>query len=66
MIVYNYSINQEALFDYNDTVSQKTGNEFTYSYYVTLCKKFRERTLSDDEYYDWEISMLKYDTNRKL
>lgn len=66
MIVYNYNIAQQASFDVGDTHSQKTGTEFTYSYYCKLCKKFRNRSLTDDEYYDWEISMLKYDTNRRL
>jgi len=65
MIVYNYGIALEASFDVEDTHSKHTGQEFTYTYYCELCKKFRDRSLPDTEYYDFEISMLKYDTNRR-
>lgn len=65
MIGYSYNLRQLAEFDCNDTHSQKTGKEFNYTYYCELCKKFRDRILTDDEYYDWEILMLKYDLNRK-
>ena len=66
MIAYNYAIAQDASFDVNDTVSKITGLEFTYSYYCELCKRYRDRTLADNEYYDFEVSMLKYDTNRRV
>lgn len=65
MIAYNYQLLQEATFDQNDTVSQKTGKEFTYTYYIELTQKYRNRTLEDSEYYDMEIASLKYDINRR-
>lgn len=66
MIGYDYNIMQDAAFDANDTHSQRTGQEFTYPYYCELTKLFRERTLTDDQYYDWEITRFKYDINRKM
>jgi hypothetical protein len=66
MIAYNYQIAQDAGFDVADTHSKITGLEFTYTYYCELCKKFRDRSLKDNEYYDFEVSMLKYDTNRRV
>ena len=66
MIAYNYQIAQDASFDVADTHSKITGLEFTYSYYCELCKRYRDRTLADKEYYDFEVSMLKYDTNRRV
>ena len=66
MIAYNYQIALDASFDVGDTISKISGQEFTYSYYCELCKKFRNRTLQDIEYYDFEVSMFKYDTNRKI
>ena len=66
MIAYNYQIAQNASFDVGDTHSKITGLEFTYSYYCELCKRYRDRTLADKEYYDFEVSMLKYDTNRRV
>ena len=65
MIVYNYGIQLDAQFDVADTRSKKTGKEFTYSYYCELTKGFRERILTDVEYYDFEVSMYKYDRNRR-
>jgi hypothetical protein len=65
MIAFNYQIAQDASFDVGDTVSKHTGKEFTYTYYCELCKRYRDRSLDDNEYYDFEVSMLKYDTNRK-
>jgi len=65
MIAYDSAISQDAQFDVKDTHSKITGKEFTYPYYCELCKKFRDRSLEDNEYYDWEVSMFKYDTNRK-
>lgn len=65
MISYSYNIRLEAEFDYNDSHSKKTQKEFNYTYYCELCKKYRDKILTDDEYYDWEILMLKYDLNRK-
>ena len=66
MIAFNYAIAQDASFDVSDTVSKITGQEFTYTYYCELCKRYRDRTLADNEYYDFEVSMLKYDTNRRV
>lgn len=65
MIAYSYGIRLEAEFDINDSHSKKTGLELSYTYYCELCKKYRNRILTDDEYYDWEILMKKYDLNRK-
>lgn len=65
MIVYNYHKALEAQFNFAETHSTYTGIEFTYSYYCELCKKFRNRTMEDIEYYDWEVCMVKYDRNRK-
>lgn len=66
MISYSYGIMQDAAFDANDTHSSRTGQEFTYSYYCELTKLFRARSLTDDQYYDWEITRFKYDINRKM
>lgn len=65
MISYDYNLSQEAIFDRDDTVSQKTGKEFSYQYYIELTQKYRNRTLADEEYYDMEIASLKYDINRR-
>lgn len=63
MIFFDHSIRELASFDWEDTVSQRTGQEFSYTYYLELVKKSRNYTLSNDEYYDLEISRYKFDLN---
>lgn len=65
MIFYSYWICEQAKLDRFDTKSSKTGKEFTYTYYIELVKKFRDRTLDNTEYYDFEICQFKYDLNRR-
>lgn len=64
MICYDYTLYTLASFDWRDAISQKTGKEFSYTYYLELNKKSRNLELSKDEYYDFEISRLKYDINQ--
>lgn len=66
MIAFNLSKQAEAKDKANLQFSPYTSKEFTYTYYCELCKKFRERSLEDSEYFDWEVLMYKYDTNRRL
>lgn len=63
MIKYNFTLRELASFDYRDSVSQKTGRIFDYTYYIELIKKHRRSDLTLDEYYDFEISRYKYDIN---
>lgn len=65
MIAYDYNQALEASFYKDIFISYKTNKELTYTYYCELCKKYRDRSMDDLEYLDWEILMLKYDLNRK-
>jgi len=65
MIFFSYYINEEAKADYKDTVSKKTGKEFTYTYYIELVQKFRMRNMPNEEYYDFEVCQYKYDPSRQ-
>ena len=64
MIHYNQVLYTLASFDWQDEVSQRTGREFNYTYFIELVQKHRRGSLSDDEYYDFEISRFKYDINQ--
>ena len=65
MIAFNLYKQIEAREATGLTHSRYTNREFTYSYYIELVQKYRTRTLEDNEYYDFEVSMYKYDINRK-
>ena len=65
MIYYSHVLRELASFDWRDLVSQRTGKEFSYTYYIDLVQKHRRYLLTEDEYYDFEISRYKYDINVK-
>jgi hypothetical protein len=65
MIFYDYAQSEEARLYQTDKVSSRTGREFTYTYYIELTKKYRDRTLLDADYYDFEVCQFKFDQNRK-
>lgn len=65
MIAFNLYRQLEARELQTVTHSHYTNREFTYTYYIELVQKYRNRTLEDTEYYDFEFSMYKYDINRK-
>jgi hypothetical protein len=64
MVLYSQPLYELARFDCRDQVSQRTGQEFTYTYYIELVQQHRRGGLTLDQYYDFEISRLKYDINR--
>jgi hypothetical protein len=64
VIHYNQVLYTLASFDWRDSVSQLTGRGFDYTYYLELCKKHRNGVMSDNEYYDYEISRFKFDINQ--
>jgi hypothetical protein len=64
MVFYNRQLYELASFDWRDSVSQLTGQTFDYTYYLELCKKHRNGVMSDNEYYDYEISRFKFDINQ--
>ena len=65
MIAYSHGIYTEAGIDRRLDISKKTNQMLSYTYYCELTKKFRNRELTDDEYYDWEMCRFKYDINQR-
>ena len=59
MIFYDRTIEEEANFC-DDAASPKTGIEYTYTYYMELSKAFSNRTLKDEQYFDYCVAHRKY------
>lgn len=64
MIFYDYALCEQARQDRDDLISSHTGREFTYTYYIELVQQHRNRTLANEDYYDFEVCQFKYDQNR--
>jgi hypothetical protein len=44
-------------------ISGRTKKEITYSYYLELCRKYSEKTITDDEGFDLELCLAEFETD---
>ncbi len=54
MIFYSHTESTEAEFC-TDTISPRTGKLYDYTYYMDLSKRYRDRTMQDNEYFDLQV-----------
>lgn len=46
-----------------EIVSVRTGKQVDYAYYIYLQNVYRNRTITDDERFDLELALAKFQTN---
>ena len=47
----------------DEIVSARTGRVIDYAYYARLQAAYRDRTITDDERFDLELALMKFETN---
>ena len=47
----------------DEMVSTRTNREIDYAYYRELVYKYKDRTITDNERFDLELALVKFETN---